>query len=205
MTTRPLRWVAESEIVHGASDGAPRHDSLTRFGYPSDCVFADQGALPPCEPDPVNDLSLVHAGSSPSGPVVPCSWFSPTWINDDYVPCANHGEFTSPVWLATSLALRCDRDLDAGCVQESSALHIPGTEHANRGGQLRGLLSCVALALNATDGLKAHPPEPTEAVEEKRAWVGHRNHCLRVRPTSQIRSFARFVATNVRKVSVNPN
>lgn len=130
-------------------------------------------------------------------------WFNPSWINDDFVPCVNHGEFDSPVWLATSLSMHADRQLDEGCAGEAQGLHIPGTVHGDRGGQLRSLLHCIASATEAAPSHRAPPHVPERRVALNRPWAGGRNHRLPAPASSQVLKFVRFVSTNVRKVSVN--
>jgi hypothetical protein len=130
-------------------------------------------------------------------------WFNPSWINDDFVPCVNHGEFDSPVWLATKLSMHADRQLDEGCTEETEGLHIPGTVHGDRGGQLRSLLHCIASATAAASSHRAPPHVPERRVALNRPWAGGRNHRLPAPASSQVLKFVRFVSTNVRKVSVN--
>jgi hypothetical protein len=130
-------------------------------------------------------------------------WFNPSWINDEFVPCVNHGEFDSPVWLATSLSMRADRQLDESFEVDTERLHIPGTAHGDRGGQLRSLLRCIENATRAATSLRAPAHVPERRVSQNRPWAGGRNHRLPAPASSQVRKFVRFVSINVRKVSVN--
>ncbi len=131
-------------------------------------------------------------------------WFNPSWINDDFVPSANHGEFDSPVWLAAKLTMNADRELDHGCHDEAWALHIPGTVHGDRGGQLRSLLDCIATSTkSATFWRSVPPPVPERRTAPNRPWAGVRNHRLPSPGPSQVRKFVRFVSISVRTVSVN--
>jgi hypothetical protein len=132
-------------------------------------------------------------------------WFNPPWINDDFVPCVNHGEFDSPVWLATSLAIRADRELDECFAHDANRLNIPGTVHGDRGGQLRSLLRCIETATKAAATHRAPAHVPERRVAANRPWAGGRNHRL---PTpapasSQVSKLVRFISINKRKVSVN--
>ncbi|MEO9181153.1 MAG: hypothetical protein ABI298_05840 [Acidimicrobiales bacterium] len=131
-------------------------------------------------------------------------WFNPTWINDDFVPCVNHGEFDSPVWLAAKLTMHADRELDEGCREEAKTLHIPGTVHGDRGGQLRSLLACIATSTKAVPAPRsARPRLPERRVAPNRPWAGGRNHRLPSPESSQARKFVRFVSINVRNVNDN--
>jgi len=71
-------------------------------------------------------------------------WFSPGWTDENEMGALDHGEFQSPVWNCVSLAISSDRERDAALDIRRDITYIPGTMHAERGGDLRALLACVA-------------------------------------------------------------
>ena len=81
-------------------------------------------------------------------------WFSPGWTDENEIGALDHGEFQSPVWNCVSLAIASDRARDATLNIDRDITYIPGTSHGERGGDLRGLLDCVARSQALAAGVR---------------------------------------------------
>jgi hypothetical protein len=151
----------------------------------------------------VHDVAIspphLRAMPSPRPTNVNKYWFNPSWIAENECPEVEHGEFQSPVWLATDMTMRSDRDRDRNReAYESGApletLHLveePGT------GQLRSMLAFVSGAKHAASS----PPRPVTYIHSgtpiDAPSATSRYHGLPPRPARQVRKFVRFLSSNL--------
>jgi len=205
MSARPNFKINDHDSfpVEESASASPRTVRAQRYLPTPAFVLVRDGAATEFGDGSFDDVPHLKVMSPSVVRTVSKYWFNPSWINDDFVPCVNHGEFDSPVWLAAKLSMHADRELDEGCARDAERLHIPGTVHENRGGQLRSLLRCIATATEAASSYRPPPRLPERRDTQNRPWAGGRNHRLPAPTSAQVRKFVRFVSNNARKVSVN--
>lgn len=112
------------------------------------CYLSSSNRETPQRPTAASDTSQR---SLTTVPTANHNYFSSSWTNENERGHLSHGEFESPVWVATSMAIASDRDRDTnGAFTTEASVTIPGTAHGDRGGDLRTLLSCVAASTEAS-------------------------------------------------------
>jgi hypothetical protein len=159
------------------------------------------------ESDAPASIPRLRVKPSPRATNVNKYWFNPSWIAENERPDVDHGEFQSPVWLAVEMTMRSDRDRDRArdACESGAPRHARHAAEESGAGQLRSMLAFVSgvkqpVAKQITPVTYLHP-----VTRGDRPSASSRYHDLPPRPAGQVRKFARFLSSNLGRVSVNHN
>ena len=155
------------------------------------------------EMDPSSSTPLLKVKPSPRTTSVNRYWFNPSWIEENSVPEVDHGEFQSPVWLATEMTMRSDRTREINGTRD-----VPRNRRSDddpRNGQLRSMLSFV----NTTKRAAATHRETATSTMGRTVTTTGENHtpCQDAAPrhAKPPSKFVHLISSSLKKVSVIHN
>jgi hypothetical protein len=197
-----------SESTDSADDLAEVDAHMTSLGYsptPPFVLLDDDSSFDHMDRHSASP-PILKAKASPRIAPVNKYWFNPSWINEDAEPETYHGEFQTPVWLAVELSMHADRERDPDHGERrdpNSPMRGPARKANN--GQLRTLLSCIASSNDLSTKSRTSVLPVNDPVVAKVPQADVRYHELSRHQKSRPRKFARFLVSNLRRVSVNHN
>jgi hypothetical protein len=170
-------------------------------------TLVTDGYLTMHESDPPSFIPHLKVQPSPRATNVNKYWFNPSWIAENERPDVDHGEFQSPVWLAVEMTMRSDRERDQARDAYESGAPLTACHAAEESGagQLRSMLAFVSGAKHPVANQITPVTYLRPVARGDRPSASSRYHDLAPRPTGQVRKFARFLSSNLGRVSVNHN